>query len=296
VTDLPSSPPPVSAPGERSVAAQVLSGIAVTGDHAAIQARTVVLPPGGIPRPEQVSVTVQLSNLPRTPAPVFAGRDEELARLGRGLSECENAVVTQVVYGLGGVGKSELALQYAHARRGDYRLIWWVTAADPGQVQAGLASLAAQMCPEIALAGTTQDAARWGSGWLQAHDGWLLILDNVEDAADIEALLAQLRNGHVIVTTRRDVDWQRLAAPVRLDVLQPGPAAELLTTRTGHTAQADLRDAAEIAAELGTCRWPCTRRPPSSSRPASPPAGTSRSCAASRHGCTGQGQQAHSRQ
>lgn len=68
MTDLPGSP--VSAPGEQSIAAQVLSGIVVTGDYAAIQARTVVLPASGIPRPEQVNITAQLSNLPRAPAPV----------------------------------------------------------------------------------------------------------------------------------------------------------------------------------------------------------------------------------
>jgi tetratricopeptide (TPR) repeat protein len=240
-----------AASGERSITAEAISGIAVTGDGASIQSRTVVLPAGGIPRPEQVGVSAPVSNLPRAPALVFEGREEELARLEQVLSARENAVVTQVVYGLGGVGKSELALQYAHAHRGDYRLIWWITAASPGQIQAGLALLGAQLCPEIAMAGTTLDAARWGTGWLQAHGQWLLILDNVEDAGHVEALVAQLRKGHIILTTRRDTDWPRLAVPVRLDILRPGPAAEVLTRKIGHAAQADLDDAAAIADELG---------------------------------------------
>lgn len=243
--------PAVTAPGDRSISAQAISGIAVTGDNAAIQARTVILPAGGIPRPEQASITAQVSNLPRPPAGVFVGREAELARLGQIMSDHENAVVTQAIYGLGGVGKSELALQYAHAHRDGYKLIWWVTAASPGQIQAGLASLGERLCPEIALAGTTLDAARWATGWLQAHAGWLLILDNVEDASDVEALLAQLPKGHIILTTRRDVDWPRLAVPIALDTLPPGPAVEILARRTGHAEQADLRDAAEIAAELG---------------------------------------------
>ena len=90
-----------------------------------------------------------------------------------------------------------------------------------------------------------------GAGWLQGHDRWLLILDNVEDPADVEPLLGQLRGGHVVLTTRRDADWQRLAAPVRLDVLDPGPAAQIITARTGHTSGQDQADAAAIAAELG---------------------------------------------
>ena len=77
------------------------------------------------------------------------------------------------------------------------------TAADAGQVEAGLAGLAGRLCPVVAVAGTSGDAAGWATGWLQAHDRWLLILDNVEDPADIEPLLGQLGGGHMIVTSRR---------------------------------------------------------------------------------------------
>ena len=160
-------------------------------------------------------------------------------------------VVTQAVYGLGGVGKSELALHHAHAHRGDYQLVWWITAAGPEQVEAGLAALAGRLCPPVALAGSTQDAAAWALGWLQCHDRWLLILDNVDDPADVDGLLGQLRGGHIVLTTRRDVDWQRIATPIRLDILDPGPAAQIITARTGHTSGQDQADAAAVAAELG---------------------------------------------
>jgi hypothetical protein len=58
--------------------------------------------------------------LPRRPAKVFDGRDEALGVLERALGARGGAVVTQAVYGLGRVGTSELALQDAAARRGDY--------------------------------------------------------------------------------------------------------------------------------------------------------------------------------
>ena len=82
----------VTASGERPVSAQVISGVAVTGDHAAIQYRTVVLAAGGILGPDQVSITAPVNNLPRAPAGVFARREEELARLGQVLSAGENVV------------------------------------------------------------------------------------------------------------------------------------------------------------------------------------------------------------
>jgi tetratricopeptide (TPR) repeat protein len=182
---------------------------------------------------------------------VFVGRSSALGQLGGALAAGASAVITQAVYGLGGVGKSELALQHAAAHLADYSLIWWITAEDPAQIQAGLAALAARLCREIATAGTTEDAAGWAIGWLQTHRGWLLILDNVNDPTDVELLLGQLTGGHILITTRRDTGWDQITSPIPLDVLAPGPAADLLTTRTGSHDQAGRDAAAAVAAELG---------------------------------------------
>ena len=205
----------------------------------------------GIPAPAEVAAAPGTHNLPRLPTRVFVGRGSALSKLSGALAGDASAVVTQAVYGLGGVGKSELALQYAVARRADYPLIWWITAEDTAQVQAGLAALAARLCRQVATAGTTAEAAEWGIGWLQAHQGWLLILDNVSDPDDVEPLLGQLPGGHILITTRRDAGWDRIASPVRLDVLEPGPAADLITARIGSHGQAGRDAAGAIAAELG---------------------------------------------
>jgi tetratricopeptide (TPR) repeat protein len=208
-------------------------------------------PPGVIPEPAGVTAPPGTHNLPRRPARVFVGRASALGLLRGALDGEASAVITQAVYGLGGVGKSELALQHAEACRGQYTLTWWVTAEDPAQIQAGLAALAARLCPPIAGAGTTDDAAGWAAAWLQAHDRWLLILDNVNDPGDVEPLLGLLTGGHILITTRRDTGWDQIADPVRLDVLDPGPAAELIVTRTGGHDRADQEAAAALAAELG---------------------------------------------
>ena len=213
--------------------------------------RRIELAAGMVPHPAAVDLAGPVTGLPRRPVRVFEGRDEALGVLEQALGTRGGAVVTQAVYGLGGVGKSELALQYATARRRDYGLTWWITAASTGQVEAGLAGLAGRLCPLVAVAGTTGDAAGWATGWLQAHNQWLLILDNVEDPADIEPLLGQLGSGHVIVTSRRDADWGRLADPVQLDVLDPAAATEILIVRTGQQGTAEAEAAGQIATELG---------------------------------------------
>jgi tetratricopeptide (TPR) repeat protein len=218
----------------------------IINDH-----RRVELAAGTVPHPAAVDLARPVTGLPRRPARVFTGRDQALAVLGQALRAQGGAVVTQAIYGLGGVGKSELALQYAYAHRRDYGLTWWITAADPQQTESGLAALAGRLCPPVAVAGITADAAGWATGWLQAHDRWLLILDNVEDPAHIEPLLGQLGSGHVIITSRRDTDWGNLADPVRLDVLAAAAATQVLTERTGQHTTADKEAAAQVAAELG---------------------------------------------
>jgi Tetratricopeptide repeat/NB-ARC domain len=240
----------VQASGARSVAAGEL-GMALTGDNPRVDARSTSLAAGAIPDPAGVAAPPGTQNLPRRPARVFVGRAAALGQVGGVLDGAATAVVTQAIYGLGGVGKSELALQHAHARQGQYTLTWWITAEDPDQLQAGLAGLAGRLCPAIALAGTTADAAGWATGWLQAHQGWLLVLDNVTEPADVGPLLGQLTGGHILVTTRRDTGWDQAADPIRLDVLDPGPAADLLTTRTGQHEDASRDAAASVAEELG---------------------------------------------
>jgi len=207
---------------------------------------------GAVPDPAVVVLSGRVQGLPRPAARVFEGRVAALGALGGALAGRGGALVTQAVFGLGGVGKSELALQYAHAHRGDYGLVWWITATDGAALEAGLAELANRLCPAVAVLASTAEAAGWAAGWLQSHEGWLLVLDNVEDPADVEPLLGQLGDGgHVIVTSRRDADWGRLAAPVRLGVLDAAAAVRLLGRRTGRDSAADLAALREIAAELG---------------------------------------------
>jgi tetratricopeptide (TPR) repeat protein len=205
----------------------------------------------GLPAPAEVSVPPGTHNLPRPPARVFVGRAGALDRLRGVLAGDASAVVTQAVYGLGGVGKSELVLHHAVACRAQYTLIWWITAEDGAQLEAGLAALAARLCGPVAVAGTTAGAAEWAVGWLQTHPGWLLILDNVEAAGDVEPLLGQLTGGHIVITTRRDAGWDRIADPIRLDVLDSGPAGDLIAARTSSHDPAARDAAASVAAEVG---------------------------------------------
>jgi tetratricopeptide (TPR) repeat protein len=216
-----------------------------SGDHSPVDARQVHLDTGAVPAPAEVEAAPDVQNLPAQPEAPFVGRDSELDALA---GVPESGVVAQAIVGVDGVGKTELVLRHAWAHRDRYPLVWWVTADTSASIQAGLAELAYRLVPVLQTETTAGHAAEWAVGWLQCHPGVLLVLDNVEQPADIEQLLGRLAGTHVLVTTRRDLGWQPLGlATVPLGVLDPAAAAGLLLELTG---AADEDAAAGLAADL----------------------------------------------
>ena len=250
----PPQSPAAPGPGGRSVAADGdISGIASTGDDAVnVQYRAermTVLPAEAFGPWVELATPAGLSNLPRQG--LFVGRVGELARLDAAMAGPGGAVV-QAVHGLGGVGKSTLAAQWAAAHASDYTLTWWITAATGADIDAGLAALAVALQP--ALTGVLPlEALREGAvQWLAAHSGWLVILDNVADPADVAPLLARARAGRYLITSRRASGWHATGvAPVQLDVLDPAEAQALLAAILTPDQPGGLDAAAELCAELG---------------------------------------------
>ena len=87
--------------------------------------------------------------------------------------------------------------------------------------------------------------------WLAAHQGWLLILDNVTDPADVAPLLARAPAGRYLITSRRATGWHATAVPVRLDVLDPGEAQALLTAILTQDQSRQVDGVGELCADLG---------------------------------------------
>jgi tetratricopeptide (TPR) repeat protein len=201
--------------------------------------------------------------VPVTPKTTLFGREDELAALRRSLLDGgETAIGQQAVHGLGGVGKTTLALHYAWQHRGDYALVAWVTADDPNSVLQGLAHLALVLEPAASARGASfaddGAAATWARQWLQDHADWLLILDNVEDPRHVQELLSHVgaagSGGHVLITTRRVTPaWDELGVrTVLLDVLGRSASVELLLSLSKRPdTEEERREAAALAEELG---------------------------------------------
>ncbi|MFJ9749554.1 tetratricopeptide repeat protein [Streptomyces chartreusis] len=187
-----------------------------------------VLPAEALDAPDKVTAAPGTSNLP--PATLCLGRDEELTRLRRILAGRGEGAITQsgAVHGLGGIGKSTLALGYAHRHRSDYTLIWWINAASPDEIETSLTELTKALVPDWAASAERGAQVSWARQWLAWHRGWLLVYDNVEDPADLAPYTGALHQGHHLATSRRATGWPDSAATLWLGSLGPDDAATLL--------------------------------------------------------------------
>lgn len=156
----------------------------------------------------------------------FSGRDEELARL-RALF-AESAVVA--LYGLPGVGKTQLAIEYAHRHArgaaGDYDIVWWISAHEPDLVEQQLANIAIGL-GRIAQSADPSIAAQSALAYLHDRSKWLLVFDNAEDAAGLGRWLPG-GDGNVLITSLPGRRWDELGTPFELHVLGRAGSAELL--------------------------------------------------------------------
>ena len=206
---------------------------------------------GGTPVLEQVTGRprepglADLRSTLRPPNPSFTGRDADLADLAA--DPAGRVVLTQSLTGLGGVGKSALALEYAHRRydAGDADLAWWFTAEDRPVLLAAMAGLYDR------LTGTPGDQdAEAGAlalrNWLErAPYRWIVVFDNAEPGT-LDGILPADGTGQVIITSRAG-DWPGTTAHT-VGALPPDEAAALLARITGLPAS---QDALDLAAELG---------------------------------------------
>ncbi|HEV3294024.1 MAG TPA: DUF4062 domain-containing protein, partial [Streptosporangiaceae bacterium] len=195
-------------------------------------------------RPDEVAgLPVRLA-----PRPVFlAGREGLLAELDARLADRPGQSGPRLVAlcGLGGAGKTSVAVEYAHRHLAEVGVCWQFAAEDPAVLAAEFAVLAAQLGAREAV--DARDPVASVHGVLaRAESGWLVVFDNATDRASVERFVPPAGPGRVLVTTQNQ-HWppgQALDVPV----LDPEVAAGFLADRIGDP---DRAAAGELAAELG---------------------------------------------
>jgi hypothetical protein len=238
---------------------------------------------------DQVTALAQAGSGPKplrkpirlAPRPVFlAGREELLAELGNRLAGDEGAGQRVVaLYGLGGAGKTSVALEYAHRQLGGIGVAWQLPAEYPTVLAAGFGELAAQL-----------DAADRGDPVASVHsvlavspEPWLLVFDNAPDGASVAPFVPPAGPGRVLITTQNQ-HWPRgqalqvpgrAAAGVgagrrvhaghrdpagRIPAALPGPAGRPAGPRRGHRAPGGRSCHAGAGVVPAGGRGPCCGR------------------------------------
>ncbi len=208
----------------------------------------------------------QHTSTPKTPKPLFTvplpenpfftGREAVLEELKKTLDKSGIAALT----GLGGMGKTQTAAQYAHHHRKDYQSVLWVRAESQETLFADLSQMAARLELPERDAKEQSVIVEAVKLWLDDHEGWLLVLDNVEDYGVVRELArkASANGHHVVITTQTQALGQ--IGRQRLFPMDREQGALLLLRRANRLAAdaplsaVDANDAAlarEISDEVG---------------------------------------------
>nr|WP_277349932.1 FxSxx-COOH system tetratricopeptide repeat protein [Nonomuraea sp. FMUSA5-5] len=179
--------------------------------------------------------------------PHFTGREEMLLQLRQQLSATSSPMLLHALQGLGGVGKTQIAIEYAHRFASDYDLVWWVPAEEPAFIRTALADLAAHL--NVPSGGDISEAVR---GVLEAlrqgqpYRRWLLIYDNADQPANVLDYLP-IPLGHVLVTSRNQ-EWGVNAQTLEVDVFDRTESIQLILQRG---RQISRKEADRLAEALG---------------------------------------------
>ncbi|MCO8305009.1 FxSxx-COOH system tetratricopeptide repeat protein [Streptomyces sp. RKCA744] len=162
----------------------------------------------------------------------FTGRQSLLDTLHERLrSEGTAAVLPEALHGLGGVGKSQIALEYVHQHAADYDAVWWIPAERPEQIRQALVQLADRLGLHAGMEANTAvpsvlDALRTG----RPCRDWLLVFDNAEELETVRPFFPSGGPGRILVTSR-NAQWSRAARTVEVDVFEREESIELLRRR-----------------------------------------------------------------
>ncbi|MEU6677458.1 FxSxx-COOH system tetratricopeptide repeat protein [Streptomyces sp. NPDC046925] len=160
--------------------------------------------------------------------PNFTGRTELLELLGERLREGTTTVLPEAIHGMGGVGKTQLAIEYAYRHQGEYDIVWWIPSERPGQIGQALVELAGRLgletSTEANIAGpAVREALREG----RPFSRWLLIFDNADNPEQVRHYFPTGGNGTILVTSRNR-RWGLVGGSLEVDVFTREESKELL--------------------------------------------------------------------
>ncbi len=194
-----------------------------------------------------MSRTQTLWNVPYQRNPFFTGREELLKHMHLALHAENTAMLAhpQGITGLGGIGKTQTALEYAYRYRHEYAAVFWVHA----ETTLTLASSLMELAHVLQLPERDEPDQRIiveaVLRWLRLHAGWLVIFDNLDDIAVAEPFLPKTGPGHLLFTTRAH-SLGGIAQRLEVQTMEQETGALFLLRRAGLLPLTDMLDRAPL--------------------------------------------------
>ncbi|WP_328469598.1 tetratricopeptide repeat protein [Actinoplanes sp. NBC_00393] len=234
--------------GVLAVVVAVSSGLTVAAERAAGNLRAVHREPVPVPAPIWLDVPPRNRH--------FTGREDLLAGLDLRTADSADPAVTALVphalYGLGGVGKTHLAIEFTHRHRSAFDLVAWMPAEQEAVLRSAWLNLARTMgIAESETLERTVDMVRDGLRRGIPFRRWLVVFDNAEDPATLRPYLPEAAQPHStgrVLITSRNRTWHSLADTVEVEVLHRDESVALLRKRNPGVTDTD---AGRLAEQLG---------------------------------------------
>ena len=199
-----------------------------------------------------------IENVPYERNAFFTGREPLLRQLHEMLHRNGSSALSQpqALSGLGGIGKTQTALEYSYRYRHEYHAIFWVRAESEAALNTSYAEIAKRLALPEQEAPDADKIVQAVKYWLEQHGQWLLIFDNADTPASLKRYVPRnaTGKGHLLLTSRAQVfDMLGMTRPMEVQEMRPEEAVEFLLKRTGRDEpERQERTAAEqLAKELG---------------------------------------------
>lgn len=194
--------------------------------------------------------TPAIFHVPHKQNPAFTGRGELLNELWDDLTSADQAKHVQALYGLAGVGKTEIAVEFAHRHAEHYKIVYWLRAEETASVWIDYAALARRLGLGLAADAPLETVRHALRKHLEERNDYLLIFDNANGAAGIRDFIPTPCRGAVLITSRNP-NWGSLARSAAVHGLTRDESVQFLRKRTGRIdSEASARKLAQALGDL----------------------------------------------